>query len=172
MNFAGLSPSEQQSRIKMRALYEMGLGTLIILVFSDPMVDLLGEIGKAVGVSSFYVGFVLAPLASNSAELLAAYNYAQKRTVKSIGTSLVQLEGAAIMNNTFCLGIFLALVYFKKLAWEFSAETISIVSIQIVIGILVLMRSEQKLLEAFVVISLYPLSLGLVWALENKLGWD
>lgn len=171
-DLAGLSPSEQQSRIKMRSLYQMSLGTVIILVFSDPMVDLLGEIGKVVGVPSFYVGFVLAPLASNSAELLAAYNYAQKRTVKSIGTSLVQLEGAAIMNNSFCLAIFLALVYFKRLAWEFSAETISIVSIQIVIGILVLMRSEQKLLEAFVVLSLYPLSLGLVWVLENKLGWD
>jgi Ca2+/Na+ antiporter len=171
-DLAGLSPAEQQTRIKRRSLYQMGLGTLIILVFSDPMVDLLGEIGTKVGVPAFYVSFVLAPLASNSAELLAAYNYAQKRTVKSIGTSLVQLEGAAIMNNTFCLGIFLALVYFKRLAWEFSAETIAIVSIQVVIGILVLMRSEQKLLEALVVISLYPLSLGLVWALENKLGWD
>jgi len=167
-----LSPSEQQTRIKKRSLYQMGLGTVLILVFSDPMVDLLGEIGKKVGVPAFYVSFVLAPLASNSAELLAAYNYAQKRTVKSIGTSLVQLEGAAVMNNTFCLAIFLALVYFKRLAWEFSAETVSIVSIQVVLGVLVLMRSEQKLLEAFVVLSLYPLSLGLVWALENKLGWD
>ncbi|CAK0909106.1 unnamed protein product, partial [Prorocentrum cordatum] len=84
----------------------------------------------------------------------------------------VQLEGAAIMNNTFCLGIFLALVYFKGLAWEFSAETVSIVSIQVALGVLMLLRSQQKLLEAFAVLSLYPLSLGLVWVLENKLGWD
>jgi len=171
-DLAGLSPEQQQTRIKLRSLYQMGLGTLIVLVFSDPMVDLLGEIGKQVGVPAFYVSFVLAPLASNSAELLAAYNYAQKRTVKSIGTSLVQLEGAAIMNNTFCLGIFLALVYFKGLAWEFSAETVSIVSIQVALGVLMLLRSQQKLLEAFAVLSLYPLSLGLVWVLENKLGWD
>lgn len=35
------------------------------------------------------------------------------------------------MNNTFCLGIFLMLVYAKNLAWEFSAETLSIVLIQV-----------------------------------------
>ena len=29
------------------------------------------------------------------------------------------------MNNTFCLGIFLALIFFKEIAWEFSAETVS-----------------------------------------------
>jgi len=45
--------------------------------------------------------------------------------------SLSTLEGAAIMNNTFCLSIFLMLVYFKKLAWQFSAETISILLIQV-----------------------------------------
>jgi hypothetical protein len=44
-------------------------------------------------------------------------------------------QGAACMNNTFCLGIFLALVFFKGLAWEFSAETISIIAVEIVIGL-------------------------------------
>ena len=39
------------------------------------------------------------------------------------------------MNNTFCLGIFLALVFFKELAWEFSAETIAIIAVEIVIGL-------------------------------------
>lgn len=35
------------------------------------------------------------------------------------------------MNNTFCLAIFLLLIYFKNLAWEFSAETISILFIEV-----------------------------------------
>ena len=39
--------------------------------------------------------------------------------------------GAACMNNTFCLGIFLALIYVKGLEWEFSAETISIFAVQV-----------------------------------------
>ena len=34
------------------------------------------------------------------------------------------LEGAACMNNTFCLAIFMALILFKGLAWQFSAEQV------------------------------------------------
>ena len=32
-----------------------------------------------------------------------------------------QLYGAATMNNTLCLGVFAALVYFRELDWQFSA---------------------------------------------------
>jgi len=35
------------------------------------------------------------------------------------------------MNNTFCLGIFLVIIYVQKLAWEFSAETLSILLIEV-----------------------------------------
>jgi len=32
------------------------------------------------------------------------------------------------MNNTFCLAIFLALVYFRQLEWKFSAEVTAILA--------------------------------------------
>ena len=35
------------------------------------------------------------------------------------------------MNNTFCLGIFMVLIYARGLPWTFSAETISIFAIQV-----------------------------------------
>lgn len=35
----------------------------------------------------------------------------------------LQLYGAATMNNTLCLAIFAALVYFKDLDWFYSAGT-------------------------------------------------
>ncbi|CAE7188178.1 unnamed protein product [Symbiodinium microadriaticum] len=44
-DLADLEPEEQQKRIKTRAAYQMALGTLLVLVFSDPMVDLLAELG-------------------------------------------------------------------------------------------------------------------------------
>ena len=44
----------------------MGLGTLLVLIFSDPMVDVLGEIGNRTGIPAFYISFVLAPMASIS----------------------------------------------------------------------------------------------------------
>ena len=46
-------------------------------------------------------------------QLLAAYNFALKKTKKSITVSLSQLEGAAIMNNTFCLFVFLFMIFLQ-----------------------------------------------------------
>lgn len=53
----------------------------------------------------------LAPLASNASELIASFGYALKKTSKSITISLTALEGAGSMNNTFTLGVFMALIY-------------------------------------------------------------
>lgn len=171
-DLADLDPEEQQRRIKTRAAWGMSLGTLMVLIFSDPMCDLLGELGKRLDVSPFYISFVLAPLASNASELVAGYNYAKKKTKKSMTTSLSTLEGAAIMNNTFCLAIFLALVYFKNLAWEFSAETICILFVQFAVALNVLFRSVHRVLDGFIVLSFYPVSLAMVWVLENIFGLD
>ena len=43
---------------------------MLVLLFSDPMVDVLSEIGNVVHVPAFYVSFLLAPLASNACELI------------------------------------------------------------------------------------------------------
>eukprot|EP00030_Apusomonadida_sp_AF-17_P007613 a842136_521.p1 GENE.a842136_521~~a842136_521.p1 ORF type:complete len:576 (-),score=280.96 a842136_521:53-1741(-) len=161
-----LSPEEQQTRIKIRSAWMMALGTALVLIFSDPMVDVLSEFGNRIHVPPFYVAFVLAPLASNASELIAAYNYAQKKTQKTITIALSTLEGAACMNNTFCLGIFLGLIMGKGLLWEFSAETISIIMVELLMLIFAF-RSTQRLIDGYLVLMLYPLSLVVVWVLEN-----
>ena len=99
-----LSPEEQQSMIKRRSAYMMLVGTAIVIIISDPMVNVMSEIGNRTGIPAFYIAFVLAPMASNATELIAAYNYSMKKTRASISISLATLLGAAIMNNTFVLG--------------------------------------------------------------------
>merc|ERR1739847_145355 len=92
-------------------------------------------IGVRTGVPAFYVSFLLAPLASNASELLASMYYAGKKTQTSITISFAALEGAACMNNTFCLAIFMGLVYFKGIAWQYTAETLSIVFVQLAVAV-------------------------------------
>ena len=82
-------------------------------------------------VKPFYVAFVLAPLASNASELIASYNYAMKKTPKTISISVATLEGAACMNNTFGLAIFMFLIYYQDLAWQYLAETCVILLVQV-----------------------------------------
>ena len=154
----------------IRAAYMMTVGLTLILIFSDPMVDVMSNTGARLGVPPFYVSFILAPLASNASELIASLNYAAKKTKKTITVSLAALEGAACMNNTFCLAIFMALVYFKSLAWKFSAETLAILIVEGLVACIA-MCATQKVYHAFLALTLFPLSLVFVAALEAN-GFD
>ena len=49
IDLAHLSPEEQQSRIIFRSLRMMGLGSIMVLLFSDPMVDVLAMLGRVTG---------------------------------------------------------------------------------------------------------------------------
>jgi len=168
--FAHLDPDEQQKLIKRRAFGMMAVALTMILIFSDPMVDVMSNVGERVGVPAFYVAFVLAPLASNASELIASLAYAGKKTKKTITVSLSALEGAACMNNTFCLAIFMALIYFKKLAWKFSAETIAILIVECCIAVIALFPT-MNMYHAVFSLLLFPASIALVAYLEG-IGYD
>jgi Ca2+/Na+ antiporter len=171
-DLAHLSIHEQQRKIKMRAAYQMLVGTALALLFSDPMVDVLSEVGQRTGIPAFYVSFIVVPLASNASELIAAYNYASKKTSKTISISISALLGAACMNNTFCLGIFAALLFFKGgLVWEFTAETVAILFVELAMGYFA-MKKTMRLKDAVIVLLLYPFSIFLVAFLENTIGLD
>mmetsp|Transcript_52525 Transcript_52525/g.79714 ORF Transcript_52525/g.79714 Transcript_52525/m.79714 type:complete len:555 (+) Transcript_52525:129-1793(+) len=163
--FTDLSPDEQQKAIKRRAFRMLALGTVLVIYFSDPMVDVMQEIAVRAKLSPFYVSFVLAPLASNASEVIASQYYASKKTRKTIAVSLSALEGAASMNNTFCLSIFMCLIYFRGLAWQYSAETIAIVVVEIIMAVLV-QKKVMTTLMGLIILSIFPLSLVLVATLE------
>jgi Ca2+/Na+ antiporter len=164
-----LSPEEQQAAIKARAFWMMGLGTVLVLIFSDPAVGVLSDIGRRTNISPFYISFVLAPLASNASELVAAYNYGCKKTQAMMTISLSTLLGAGCMNNTFCLAIFFMLIWKQQLTWNYTAEVTSIIFIQVVVGAFAL-KKIQTMTDATVVLLMYPLSIVIVWAMQNILN--
>jgi len=169
-DLTSLSPEQQQRAIKRRAFLMLFIGTALVLLFSDPMVDVLSEVAERAGIPAFYVSFILAPLASNASEVIASQYYAAKKTRKTITVALTALEGAASMNNTFCLSIFMALIFFRGLAWQYSAETISIILVQFGMGAWAL-RDKMSTTMAFIALSFFPLSVLLV-ALLEYLGMD
>jgi Ca2+/Na+ antiporter len=168
--FTDLSPEEQQTAIKKRAFLMLLAGTVLVLIFSDPMVDVFSEIGKRTNIPPFYVSFILAPLASNASEVLSTMYYATKKTRKTITVSFTALEGAACMNNTFCLSIFMALIFFRGIAWQYTAETVAIVAVEIIVSFIV-QRTTLNLYHAVFILMLYPLSIVLVAAME-AIGFD
>lgn len=169
-DFVDLSPEEQQRAIKLRAFVILAIGTTLVILFSDPMVDVMQEIASRANVSPFYVSFILAPLASNASEVIASQYYAAKKTRKTMTVSLTALEGAAAMNNTFCLSIFMGLIYFRGLAWQYTAETISIVCVEFFMAWIV-QRETLTTMQSLIIFCIFPMSLVLVATLEY-FGFD
>jgi len=164
-DIASLPPDDQQAAIIKKSIKYMVLGTLLVLIFSDPMVDVLQELAYRINVSPFYVSFVLAPIAANASEIISSVYYARKKTSKSISVALSTLEGAAAMNNTFCLSILLGLIYFRNLVWEYTAETIAIITAQLLI-LLFTRKKDMRMIDAVYIFCIFPLSIMLVATLE------
>lgn len=72
-------------------------GTLIIAVFADPMVDAVGNFGKATGIPAFFVSFVVTPFASNASEVVSSFIFAAKKRKRSISLTYSQIYGAITM---------------------------------------------------------------------------
>jgi len=151
-----------------RALVQLGLGTLLCVIFSDPMVSVIGTFSDTINVSSFYVSFIVTPIASNASEIYSALVFARKKTTEGVSMGFSALYGAACMNNTFVLCIFCALVFFRRLQWTFVAETLVIILTIIVVGING-MRRTVTVWQGFIVIAMFPLSLMLVALLDPVL---
>merc|ERR1712107_556715 len=57
------------NQLIMRAMFQLFLGTLICIIFSDPMVSVIGVFSNTIHVPSFYISFIVTPIASNAAEI-------------------------------------------------------------------------------------------------------
>ena len=157
--------------VRFQAILLLLAGTLICTVVSDPMVDVISSVGLKMDISPFYVSFVVTPLASNASEVIAGLIFAKKKTVESISLTLSTLHGAATMNSTLALCIFMSLVYFRNLSWSFSAEVITVLFVIIVVGLNGL-RKVIFLWQALIVAFLYPLSIIMVYVMETYIGLD
>ena len=103
------------TQLKIKAIILLLIGTAVCTIFSDPMVDVISSLGTKMNISPFYISFVVTPLASNASEVIAGLMFAKKKTTESISLTLATLHGAATMNSTLALGIFMSLIYFRNL---------------------------------------------------------
>ena len=113
---------------------------------------------------SFYISLILVPLMSNNSEVMLSMYYASKKTCNSITVALLPL------NSTLCLSIFFFLICLNVLAWQHSAETLSIVMGELIVGF-VIQRSNMSSLTRVLVMSILSLSLVFVVTLE-AIGLD
>ena len=161
-------------QIRKDACKTLFMGIALVTVFSDPMVDVLSEIGARTNIPPFYVSFIVTPIVSNASEVISGVIQASKKKRANLDVSYSQFLGAAVLNNTFVLAIFLLLVFVRGLAWEFTAEVLAIILVQLAVAALIFtdVNHVTPLWKGLVAGALFPLSLVFVWVMENVLGWD
>eukprot|EP01083_Nonionella_stella_P277709 944179_1 len=67
-----------------RAVCELLFGTFLCCIFGDPMVSVIGTFSTTIGISSFFVSFIVTPIASNAAEIYSSLLFAKKKTKEGI----------------------------------------------------------------------------------------
>ena len=67
-------------------------------------------------------------------------------------------------------GIFMVLVYSQSLYWDFGAEVVAMLVVEWTVGLLVLCKQQHTMLDAWIILSLYPLCLLIVALLEEVAG--
>ena len=127
---------------------------------------------RASGAPAFAVGFVLTPLASNSSEFVSSLKFAARKRISNMSLTLAQVYGAATLNNTLVLGLFLYVVWARNLPWVYSSEVTVIVVSSLLMGALGWSRSTFQTKWSLPAMALYPLSLISVYLLDTKLGWQ
>ncbi|EGG23641.1 hypothetical protein DFA_05775 [Cavenderia fasciculata] len=150
----------------------LAIGSVMVSVFSDPMVDVITDFGTKLDINLFFISFIVTPFCSNASELISSLIFASKKRKQNSSLTYSALYGSATMNNTLCLGIFFALVYFRDLTWEFSAETVTILFVTVCVGLIGSLKKTMKLYLAPLVLSLYPFSLVIVYLLETFAHWQ
>lgn len=161
--------SEQKKKVYGVTLLCVGMA--IVAFFSDPMIEVITNLGGTLGVRPFYISFVVTPFASNAAEVIAALMFAQSKTNVSMALTLSSLYGAVTMNNTLCVAIFLAILLIRDLPWTYTAEVMTIITVELIVAFMV--RKETiKQWQAVAIGLLFPLAIVMVYVLEAVLHLD
>ncbi|KAL6626951.1 hypothetical protein ACP70R_030677 [Stipagrostis hirtigluma subsp. patula] len=148
------------------------LGAAIAAAFADPLVDAVHNFSNATHIPSFFISFIALPLATNSSEAVSAIIFATRKKQRTCSLTFSEVYGGVTMNNTLCLGVFLALIYFRDLTWDFSSEVLIILLVCVVMALFTSFRTTFPLWTCLVAYALYPLSLIIVYILDYVFGWS
>ncbi|XP_073280194.1 sodium/calcium exchanger NCL2-like [Primulina huaijiensis] len=151
----------------MKAISLLVLGIVILGVLAEPLVQSVRSFSKATNLPSFYVAFVLIPLASNARLAVSAIKEARKKKLQTTSLTLSEIYSTVFMNNILGLAVLLSLIYFRGVAWKFSAEILTVLFVSLIIGCLSSVSTIFPVWTSVLAYLLYPLSLVLVYTLGD-----
>ncbi|KAI3895509.1 hypothetical protein MKW92_010185 [Papaver armeniacum] len=154
-----------------KAGFLLMLGILIITLLAEPLIEVVQDFSNSANIPSFFVSFVLLPLATNSRKAVSAIKAARRKKSRTMSLTFSEIYGSVYMNNVLGLTALLVIVYARDLKWEFTTEVLVVLIVCVVMGLIASFRTEFPLWTSYLAYLLYPLSLTMVYILNYVLHW-
>lgn len=81
----------------IKAVLLLLLGTAIAAAFADPLVDAVGNFSAATSIPSFFISFIVLPLATNSSEAVSAIIFATRKKQRSASLTFSEVCPTVIL---------------------------------------------------------------------------
>ncbi|KAF7847501.1 hypothetical protein BT93_L2899 [Corymbia citriodora subsp. variegata] len=148
------------------------LGTTMMIILGSPLMQSFEDVASDLNMPSFFVSYVMLPLAMSYKQVLGAITSARKKTLKDISGPMSEVYRGVFLNNLMGLVTFLLLVLTKDISWSVSAEVLVVLLICSSMGVLTSFRTKFPLWTSVLAYSLYPFSILLLYVLTSVLGWS
>ncbi|XP_010277716.1 PREDICTED: uncharacterized protein LOC104612096 [Nelumbo nucifera] len=158
--------------IRIKAVLLLLLGITILSLLAEPLIESVQNFSSSANIPSFFVSFVMVPLATNSREAASRIISASRKKSTTTSWTFSEIYGGVFMNNILGLSVLLCLIFFRGLTWDFSTEALVVLVVCTVMGLFASFRSTFPLWTCFMAYLMYPFSLVLVYVFNYALGWS
>ncbi|XP_045801277.1 sodium/calcium exchanger NCL-like [Trifolium pratense] len=155
----------------LEALAYVFLGIIMLSLLAEPLIHSVQNFSEAAGISSFFISFIIVPLATNFREATSAIKEASHKKSSNTSHTMYEIYGAVFMNNILGFVVISSLIYMRDITWEFSADVLVVAIVCIVMGLTASFRSTFPLWTSIPTYILYLISLVLVYVLKDVLNY-
>lgn len=155
----------------LKAIGSMVFGVAILAVLAEPLIFSVQDFSKAANLPTFFVSFMLLPLATNARFATSAITAAYRKKSRTTSLAFSEIYSGVFMNNILGFCLFVSLIYFRGLRWEFSGEVLVVAIVCAAMGVIASFCSTFPRWTAFLAFLLYPSSLVLVYILTYVVNY-
>ncbi|CAL0333736.1 unnamed protein product [Lupinus luteus] len=155
----------------LSALGHVILGITMLSLLAEPLVHSVQNFSEKAGISSFFISFIIVPIATNFREATTAIREASHKKRGNTSQTIYEIYGSVFMNNILGFVVISSLIYMRNITWEFSADVLVVAIVCTVMGLTASFRSTFHLWTSFPAYAMYLVSLVLIFVLKDILHY-
>ncbi|KAK9056945.1 hypothetical protein SSX86_024310 [Deinandra increscens subsp. villosa] len=150
-----------------QAIILLVVGIAMLALLAEPLIHSVQNVSNSATIPSFFVSFILVPLATNARAAVSAIETVSQRKDRTTSLTFSEIYDGVFMNNVLGFSVLVAVVYFRGLVWHFTAELLVVFIVCVIVGATAGFRSKFPVWISIASYLLYPLSLIFVYVFAD-----